>query len=126
MTPRQRLQSRQAETRDRLGEITVLEGDDYSPEIQDEEKGLIAEMRSLDQRLLAADLASDGTEPEVVATSSSDEDPARLGAPVAMHRHQFRGVSHQGESSGRRRGRTRRRIEPRRRAGPPRTVGIRT
>ena len=78
MTPKQRLKVRQAEARARLGEISALEGDDYSDEIKTEEAGLISEMRSLDQRLLAADLASDGTEPEVVAASSSDEDAARL------------------------------------------------
>ena len=66
MTPKQRLKVRQAEARARLGEISALEGDDYSDEIKTEEAGLISEMRSLDQRLLAADLASDGTEPEVV------------------------------------------------------------
>ena len=80
MTPAQRLKVRQAEVRARLGEIGLLEGDDYTAEVQTEEKALIVEMRSLDQRLIAADLAADGTEPEVIATTtgSSDEDPARL------------------------------------------------
>ena len=59
MTPKQRLQVRQAETRARLGEIAGLEGDTYTDDIKTEEAGLITEMRSLDQRLLAADLASD-------------------------------------------------------------------
>ena len=78
MTPRQRLQVRQAEARARLGAISAIEGDGYTPEIKSEEGELIGEMRSLDQRLLAADLASDGTEPVVVATSAAADDPARL------------------------------------------------
>ena len=69
---------RQAETRARLGEIAGLEGDTYTDVIKTEEAGLITEMRSLDQRLLAADLATDGTEPVVVSTAASDEDPDRV------------------------------------------------
>ena len=78
MTPKQRLQVRQAEARARLGEISAVEGDGYTDAIQAEEKTLITEMRSLDQRLLAADLASDGTEPVVVATGAGGEDPDRV------------------------------------------------
>ena len=78
MTPKQRLQVRQAETRARLGEISALEGDTYTDAAKTEEGQLIAEMRSLDQRLLAADLASDGTEPQVISTAASDEDPDRV------------------------------------------------
>ena len=77
MTPKQRLQVRQAETRARLGEISAVEGGAYTDEIKTEEAGLITEMRSLDQRLLAADLAV-GDEPVVVATGTTADDPARL------------------------------------------------
>ena len=79
MTPKQRLQTRQVECRARLGEITALDGDDYSDEIRTEERELIAEMRSLDQRLLACDLADDGSEPqEVASVDGQDADRIEL------------------------------------------------
>ena len=76
MTPAQKLKVRQAETRARLGEISNLDGDEYTDDIKTEEGNLIAEMRGLDQRLIGADLAVDGTEPQVVDTAVGD--PARL------------------------------------------------
>lgn len=50
----QKIQLRQSEVRQRLGEIAGLEGDDYSDEIKSEETKLQGELRESEQRLRTA------------------------------------------------------------------------
>lgn len=57
MTASQRIALKRSETRQRLAEIGELEGDDYTPEIRDEEKKLQREFRSLETRYRSALIA---------------------------------------------------------------------
>ena len=76
MTPTQKLERRQREIRERLVEISRLEGDAYSDEITTEERGLQDETLSLDQRLETAKVAdaaeAEEREAEAVKTGTVD------------------------------------------------------
>ena len=81
VTPIQKLKVRQVEVRARLAEISALDDEGYTGEVEEEQTGLVAELRTLDQRVLAAELSAEpGTEPQQIATTDGDGDgdPARL------------------------------------------------
>ena len=67
---------KQVSARSRLGTLAALEGDEFTTEVEAEIDVLTAELRSLDKKILAADLSDPSGEPQVVDTQ--DGDPQRL------------------------------------------------
>ena len=63
MTTVQKLELRQSEVRQRLGEVLALEGDDRTDAIRVEEKGLQAELQDLEQRSRTAMLLQPDPDP---------------------------------------------------------------
>ena len=80
MTPRQKIEIRQSEIRLRLNQINMLEGTDYSEEIQNEEKTLLADWIGGEARMKTAIIAEDPlpADPQLVNLESR----ASLGAIV--------------------------------------------
>ena len=71
MTPRQKIEVRQVEVRQRLRELA--EKDDWTDEERSEADGLKTETRSLDDKLAAAIAAEPETPPETTTTQTSEE-----------------------------------------------------
>ena len=57
MTPKQKIQLRLSKVRERLGQISALEGDDFTDEVRGELEGLSSEYSDLEQRHRAAILS---------------------------------------------------------------------
>ena len=60
MTTKLKLELRKSEIETRMAEIAELGNDDYTDEIRSERKGLLVEIRSVQERLQAAIIAEDG------------------------------------------------------------------
>ena len=74
MTPRQKIELRMSEVRQRLNEVSGLEGDDFTDEVRAEADTLGAEYRDLETRHRAAIIASPGEEGETEPTTTGGGD----------------------------------------------------
>ena len=72
MTALQRLQLRASEIRQRLKEITGLEGEAFTDEIRQESDRLTTEFREVETKLRAATVAGDGDPPADPPAESGD------------------------------------------------------
>ena len=68
----QKITLRQSELRQRLGEISGLEGDDYTLEVREEEAALQAELPTLDARLRSAIISEDASEQTEAETPDAE------------------------------------------------------
>ena len=81
MTPKQKVELRMSEVRQRLNEVSALEGDDFTVEIRAEADKLSAEYRDLETRHRASIIAEGETEAAAVsafADGSTDQDGAEV------------------------------------------------
>lgn len=78
MTPRQKLELRMSEVRQRLNEISGLEGDAFTDEVRAEADTLTAEYRDLETRHRAAIVANPGEDGITTADGETPEDRERV------------------------------------------------
>ena len=82
MTALQRLTLRASEIRQRLNEITGLEGEAFTEEIRQESDRLTVEFREVETKLRAATVAGDGDPPEDPSAGSGDPETRKRAALV--------------------------------------------
>ena len=81
MTPKQRIEVRMSECRERLNEVAALEGDDFTSEIKGEVATLSSEYQDLESRHRASIIAEGATEMAAVgafADGTTDQDGAEV------------------------------------------------